>query len=134
MRLPFTIFLEEVPFATICYISWLRCAKTLEGLFAFTLISIISNIFAIGICIICVISSAIALESVISGEVSFLGVCNKVWFIVSFITKTSSDFSVSLKVSNIRATYCVSSKVLTFIILLYFSIMLSYDFSGESVS
>jgi len=67
-----------VPFAIICYISWLGCAKTLEGLFAFTLTSIITNVFAVGICTICVVGSAITVKSVILGEVSFLGVCGEV--------------------------------------------------------
>jgi hypothetical protein len=75
-RLPFTIFLKEVPFAAICYILWLKYAKTLEDLFAFTLTSTISDIFAVGICTICVVSSAIA--SAFSSKVSFLGVYSKV--------------------------------------------------------
>jgi hypothetical protein len=75
-RLPSTIFLEEVPFAAICYILWLGCAKTLKGLFAFTLTSTIFDIFVVGIRTICVVGSAIA--SAFSGEVSFLGVCGEV--------------------------------------------------------
>jgi hypothetical protein len=131
-RLPSTIFLEEVPFAAIRYILWLGCAKTLEGLFAFTLISTIFDVFVVGICTICVVGSAVA--SAFLGEVSFLGVYGKVWIVVSSTTRIGSDSSVSLRVSNIRATCCVSSKVLTSIVLLCFSIVLSYDFSGGSVS
>jgi hypothetical protein len=131
-RLPSTIFLEEVPFAAICYILWSRCAKTLEGLFAFTLTGTISNVFAVGICMICVVSSAIA--SAFSSKVSFLRVCGEVWIVVGSTTRISSDFSVSLKVSNIQATYCVSSKVLTSIVLLCFSIVLLYNSSGGSIS
>jgi hypothetical protein len=125
-RLPFIIFLDEVPFAAIRYILWSGCAKTLEGLlfwlFAFTFIGTISNVFAVGICTICVGS---IIESVISGEV---------WIVVGFITRTSSNSGVSLRVSSIQAACCVSSEVFTLMVLLCFSIILSYDFSGGSVS
>jgi hypothetical protein len=66
--------------------------------------------------------------------VSFLGICSEVWIVVSFITGTGSDFGVSLGVSNIRAACCVSSEVLTFIVLLCFSIVLLHNSSGGSVS
>ena len=131
-RLPSTIFLKEVPFAAIRYILWLRYAKTLKGSFAFTLTSTISNVFVVGIRTICVVSSAIA--SAFPSKVSFSRVCGKVWIVVGSITRISSDSSVSLRVSNIRAAYCVSSKVLTSIVLLCFSIVLSYNFSRGSVS
>jgi hypothetical protein len=135
-RLPSTIFLEEVPFAAICYILWLGCAKTLEGLwfwlFAFTFTNTIFDIFVVGICTICVVGSAVVFA--FSSEVSFLGVCGEVWIVVGFTTRIGSDSSVSLRVSNVRAACCVSSEVLTFIVLLCFSIVLLYDFSGGSVS
>ena len=131
-RLLFIIFLKEVPFAAIRYISWLGYAKTLEGSFAFTPTGTIFDVFAVGIRTICVVGSAIA--SAISGEVSFLGVCGEVWIVVGSTTRIGSDFGVSLRVSNIQAAYCVSSKVLTSIISLCFSIVLLYNFSGGSVS
>jgi hypothetical protein len=98
-RLPSTIFLEEVPFAAIRYISWSGCAKTLKGSFAFTPTGTISNVFAVGICTICVVGSAIA--SAFLSKVSFLGVCGEVWIVVGSTTRIGSDFGVSLRVSNI---------------------------------